>query len=345
MARALPVLKLEYDTIPKVARYLPGQHLLNPTHLSSPLGHEHFHRLNQRLAGLDYSHPYSHPGGTQPSAGRRRRKRALAHASYTVAAEMLPNASLLVSSAHSGPGRIRDFMGHQSSGGPESPPAPHPMAVITKDGYKPIAHQNLPQSSSSLSSLALKQAANQNGAVGNSTQSASSPRPAAVEQSNNNSSLRQATQSSSASLPQNNNKVGGLESRQQQQQQQQQGAGNTQVVGVQSITVPSTTTSTTTATAQAGNSQQQPQQRNHAKATTADIGQGAATAVTAAAASQTARSAEQQHQSSSTTAKPSAGNGSHNSSTIKEQQQSSSGLSKRRSLMSCSDSTNGFSSV
>lgn len=68
LARALPVLKLEYETIPKVARYLPDQHqhqLLNPTHTSSSLTSDQMELLNRRL------------GYEQPL--RRRRRSPSAH--------------------------------------------------------------------------------------------------------------------------------------------------------------------------------------------------------------------------------------------------------------------------
>lgn len=335
LARALPVLKLEYETIPKVARYLPGQHLLNPTHLSSPLGHEHFHRLNQRLAGsADFAaavNPYLPV--SQSNAGRRRRKRSLAHASYTVAAELSPNASLLVSSAHSAPGRIRDFMGHQQSSSAaatfESAPS---MAVITKDGYRPISQQPVSQSQASLSA---RFAAPTN----SSHMVAPTKLPQSQSFEHNNKTVGSGQAASSVHLmslsPSQQNQVGGLEIR-----HQQQAAGNTPASQPITVATPSATTTTP------GNSQQ----RNHAKATTAASGQGASAQVTAvnAAAAQAARSAavEQQHQQAEPT-KQSANNSTTatNNNSQDKLQSSSSGLSKRRSLMSCSDSANGFSSA
>lgn len=49
LARALPVLKSEYESIPKVARYLPVNHVLNPTHHYSPLTESNLQAMNQRL--------------------------------------------------------------------------------------------------------------------------------------------------------------------------------------------------------------------------------------------------------------------------------------------------------
>ena len=133
LARALPLLKMEYEIIPKVARYLPASQLLNPTSLHSPLGSDHFHQLN-RLAGDNV------PLQQQQRHGRRKRSLAgakLGQASMSV--DDLPqlvgnSSSLVVSSAHSSAGRIR--------AGPESGAAV--ASMITKDGLRPILGASAP---------------------------------------------------------------------------------------------------------------------------------------------------------------------------------------------------------
>lgn len=314
LARALPVLKLEYETIPKVARYLPGQHLLNPTHLSSPLGHEHFYRLNQRLAGAQLLPPPSvNPFLVMSAsgAGRRRRKRAVAEASYRVEDRLPAESSILFKSAH---GRIRDYGNHNQTAAVDS--SSSSQRVITKDGYRPIS--SVPQPTvGAKPALAVGQTA--------------PPKSSVVVASNNTShgnkqsSLTLASASASASVQ---NKVGGLENR---QHQQQLAAGSTPA---SQPNAPS-----------AGNSQQQ-QQRDHAKATTAASGQGAPSATTSSTpapsttttTSTTPRSPTKQQAA----AKEQAGT---TSAASTRDQTSSSGLSKRRSLMGCSDSSNGFSSA
>lgn len=189
LARALPFLRLESETIPKVARYLPPNHLLNPTNLHSPLASQHMSQLNQAVSPtaatalapqlqvssgqqttllspmdsmalnsfMDHSVPYL-----------RRRKR-YSQTEITVA-ELSPNATLVVSSAHS-PGRIVGGNNHHhlhlsSNGGNHHlhhNPRYHPnhqlasasasqsfsvsgnpaiqqanVSVVTKDGYKAV---------------------------------------------------------------------------------------------------------------------------------------------------------------------------------------------------------------
>lgn len=181
LARALPVLKQEYETIPKVARYLPTNHLMNPTHQTSPLSSEHMHKLNQRFAMQFQSQPPQAPNsngfptdeyplGAPFMVARSRKRRSVAttnhHAgqssqasrSFTstnhlspgiLVAEMSPNATLVVSSAHSSPspgGRIlslsarsSDFQHHQSPAALMGDHLSAPLAVITKDGYKSVS--------------------------------------------------------------------------------------------------------------------------------------------------------------------------------------------------------------
>lgn len=104
LARALPVLKLEYETIPKVARYLPAnsyQHLLNPTHSSSSLTQDDMELVNQQL------HGYS---ALSSSMRRRRRRRRDTQDSWNISRQA-----------------------NETTGGQASL-----NGVITKDGYKPI---------------------------------------------------------------------------------------------------------------------------------------------------------------------------------------------------------------
>jgi hypothetical protein len=154
LAKSLPILKSEYETIPKVARYLPANQLLNPTSLQSPLGYEHFHALNQ-LEHQSASELYG--ALPQPAAPpfMRRKKRSLTGARQTqqasiTVAELMPNASLVVSSAHSA-GRIgghaaRSVDGQQLASGQQ------PFAMIIKDGHRPPATGSSGSSSPSPSS-------------------------------------------------------------------------------------------------------------------------------------------------------------------------------------------------
>lgn len=163
LARALPVLKLEYETIPKVARYLPTNQLLNPTHQASPLTGDQFNQLNHRFASANGFLPDTFLQDA-PYLRKRRRKRSIksnrsssssssspSNSGMPTVAEMSPNATLTVlSSAHSA-GRIgnthanfrssnaSDSSAQQisSTGGVESTIVL--AGVITKDGYKSIA--------------------------------------------------------------------------------------------------------------------------------------------------------------------------------------------------------------
>lgn len=104
LARALPVLKLEYETIPKVARYLPGASphlLLNPTHSSSSLSQDDMELVNQHLG-------YS----MVPNALRRRRRRRRDTQDSRASSQRQVNETAPVQVNLNG--------------------------VITKDGYKPI---------------------------------------------------------------------------------------------------------------------------------------------------------------------------------------------------------------
>lgn len=165
MARALPVLKLEYETIPKVARYLPTNQLLNPTHQASPLSNDHLHQLNQLFASANGFPPESVLQDSPPYL-KKRRKRSLKNtkdkvasnvnlansAGYSsVVADITPNATLVVTSAHSA-GQIGHFGQSHLQGtrnGDESRKADEPIdsVVITKDGHKPIGSS--PSSSAS----------------------------------------------------------------------------------------------------------------------------------------------------------------------------------------------------
>jgi len=142
LARALPMLKLEYEVMPKVARYLPAHQLLNPTSLASPLGREHFQGLNRRLAPGDEWGAPQQAAFAGPQGARRKRSPGPSpvdrQASITVA-DLTPNASLVVHSAHSaalpaGQGRIRSAGASWALG--ES--AALQPAMITKDGFRPI---------------------------------------------------------------------------------------------------------------------------------------------------------------------------------------------------------------
>lgn len=127
LARALPVLKLEYETIPKVARYLPTNQLLNPTHLASPLSQEHMHKINQRFSSAAAVAADDELFAGSPYLRRRRRRSTQEGGGAGItAAELSPNASLVVSSAHSA-GRILVQRNANETG-----------AVITKDGYRSI---------------------------------------------------------------------------------------------------------------------------------------------------------------------------------------------------------------
>lgn len=160
LARALPVLKLEYETIPKVARYLPSNQLLNPTHQASPLTSDQFNQLNQRFASANGFPPDTFLQDA-PYLRKRRRKRSVksskgSSSAYGMAtvAELLPNATLTVlSSAHSA-GRIGHINASFRSGSYSNDSSASPMlsagsgnvesiigstGVITKDGYKSIA--------------------------------------------------------------------------------------------------------------------------------------------------------------------------------------------------------------
>lgn len=162
------MLKSEYETIPKVARYLSTNQLLNPTHQASPLTSDQFNQLNHRFASLNGFLPDTFLQDA-PYLRKRRRKRSANDNNgnnnnnnnsnnsnrykspsngigIPIVAEMLPNTTLLVvSSAHSA-GRIgnthasfrsnvSNFNDSMSSGEPTTGLA----AVITKDGYKSIA--------------------------------------------------------------------------------------------------------------------------------------------------------------------------------------------------------------
>lgn len=129
LARALPVLKLEYETIPKVARYLPANQLLNPTSHQSPLGHEHLHDLNQRFASSLVANDFD----IMAPPFLRRRKRSIRQQAGITVAEMSPNATLVVSSAHSA-GKIQSK--RSSTGQLDGSNGGHLM--ITKDGFRPI---------------------------------------------------------------------------------------------------------------------------------------------------------------------------------------------------------------
>lgn len=124
LAKSLPILKSEYETIPKVARYLPANQLLNPTSLQSPLGHGHFYELNRNGDASALSQP--------PPFLRRRKRSAARQATSITVTEMMPNATLVVSSAHSAhsAGRIGSAP-HQSR-------SAEAFAMITKDGLRPI---------------------------------------------------------------------------------------------------------------------------------------------------------------------------------------------------------------
>lgn len=157
LARALPMLKLEYETIPKVARYVPGHQLLNPTHQASPLATEHMSHLNERLyAGADPSSS----SFMQATSKRRRRKRAAhsgeqqqrrEHSAVGVGsisvAEMSPNATFVVSSAHSAGGRVQSAnlaITARSSDQLVVDDPTQQFGVITKDGYKQVLPNGLP---------------------------------------------------------------------------------------------------------------------------------------------------------------------------------------------------------
>lgn len=138
LARALPVLKLEYETIPKVARYLPTNQLLNPTHMASPLNSEHMRQLNHRFApGLgSVSAMDDYLGGSNMFLRRRKRSASHSKRSGITVAELSPNATLVVSSAHSA-GRIQAVNSSIKAADVSS------LAVITKDGYKSIQTHSL----------------------------------------------------------------------------------------------------------------------------------------------------------------------------------------------------------
>lgn len=142
LARALPVLKLEYETIPKVARYLPTNQLLNPTHLASPLTNAQMQRLNHHFASSAGFNPTQSLSDELygPSVGQyaRRRKRSVGKqaAEGSTLTELMPNTLLVVSSAHTS-GRIQTASGPLRNDSGKAELAP--MAIITtKDGYKSV---------------------------------------------------------------------------------------------------------------------------------------------------------------------------------------------------------------
>ena len=178
LAKSLPILKTEYETIPKVARYLPANILLNPTSHQSTLGHGHFHELNQQVAAArSQRQPFSsdlqsslyapHYIGAPPFLRRSKRSSpptlvassnsisvnlanqgnnssssgksssGAKQSSATIVAEMMPNATLVVSSAHSSAGRIGGGHSLRSADGTLQRHF-YPYAMITKDGYKPM---------------------------------------------------------------------------------------------------------------------------------------------------------------------------------------------------------------
>lgn len=152
LAKALPVLKLEYETIPKVARYMPAQqHLLNPTSQASPLTIEHFSLLNEKFAAANgftaeelmslAATPYLQQ---QHQQRLKRKKRSTSAASrggknhdnlVVTIAELSPNATLLVSSAHSArfqaapPSSLAQLKANDST-----------LLMITKDGYRSVQY-------------------------------------------------------------------------------------------------------------------------------------------------------------------------------------------------------------
>lgn len=135
LARALPVLKLEYESIPKVARYRPASpggpqiehHLLNPTLYSSALTGDQIRRLNELpqnyLFDLGPASYLQDDDSMAPGPSNKRRRKRAAPApedSDSVAvpmrrlgkpydqrqrdltvAELSSNVSFTVSSAHS----------------------------------------------------------------------------------------------------------------------------------------------------------------------------------------------------------------------------------------------------
>ena len=130
LARALPVLRSEYETIPKVARYLPANRLLNPTHTSSPLGSDHFQELNQRLSG---AHFYSTAAASGDEHVRRRKRSPQPPGAGIAVGQLMPNVTLVVSSAHSSApsaGRIQ-----------QAAPLGQQLAMITRDGYRPATRR------------------------------------------------------------------------------------------------------------------------------------------------------------------------------------------------------------
>lgn len=72
-AKALPVLKSEYESIPKVARLAPAaSQVLNPTSIKSTLSHEQLHELNSQ-GSLGLSPEFA--DSVAPSFVRRQRKK------------------------------------------------------------------------------------------------------------------------------------------------------------------------------------------------------------------------------------------------------------------------------
>lgn len=167
LARALPVLKLEAETIPKVARFVPHNELLNPTHQNSALRFEQMQHLNQRLGELDGNVLADYP---QPAFLKRRKKRSSRQephedaAGVATIAELMPNASLVVSSAHSSGGRISNGRLRDSS----------ELAVITKNGFKPFSmNSNNNNNNNYQSSAGVKSAVNSTSAQSKPSNSAS----------------------------------------------------------------------------------------------------------------------------------------------------------------------------
>lgn len=146
LARALPILKGEYASIPKVARYMPmsndhsdqnhidndhyvgSNHLLNPTHVSSALSNEQMDQINRVFS---YAAASSYPDPelaanelyrTPPAfvtRERRRRKRRSTEATSRVS--RLHNTHLELKSNPVGRAEVRPAPDEDPTGGPAFP--------------------------------------------------------------------------------------------------------------------------------------------------------------------------------------------------------------------------------
>lgn len=212
LAKSLPILKSEYETIPKVARYLSANQLLNPTSHQSTLGHEHFNRLNQNARPAP---PFLRRRKRSSSGANQNKQQQQQQVSITMA-ELMPNATLVVSSAHSA-GRVGHYQSRSADG--------QPFAMITKDGYRQIssssrASANLEPMTASPSSNAVVggHATSQQITVSSSSLQ-SKPRDHDAGAIKSKTSLRQQQQQ--PQVDENSTRNNGTQKREEQAQQHQ----------------------------------------------------------------------------------------------------------------------------